>query len=211
MFWKVERCSCDIRFQAQRACCSSTCIMIALRSSDFSVSLHTSILRYLTSWQVWRKISWGEPCCRNQNENAYKCLQYIFHLVAQWYESQRKISGSYPPQQEIWNNIAVAGTKVKMEVSYVCFTAIRGRETVSLWELQRQHYSTVFWWFRWLTPSPTDSVEHFVSVHTTVSVASVSLLWYSTLDILHMSVKAAARVHSILSVVQNRSNLYTMF
>ena len=48
-------------------------------------------------------------------------------------------------------------------------------------------------------------------VHTTVSVASVSLVWYSTFDILPMSVKAAAQVHSVLSVVQSRSNLHTMF
>ena len=60
-------------------------------------------------------------------------------------------------------------------------------------------------------PVGTYRTGDYLHVHTTVSVASVSLVWYSTFDILPMSVKAAAQVHSVLSVVQSRSNLHTMF
>ena len=48
-------------------------------------------------------------------------------------------------------------------------------------------------------------------VHTTASVASVSLTQNYVHDIPNMCIKAAAQVLSVLSVVQRRSNLYKMY
>ena len=50
-----------------------------------------------------------------------------------------------------------------------------------------------------------------VRVHTTASVASVSLMQNYVHDIPNMYIKAAAQVLSVLSVVQRWSNLYKMY